>query len=407
MARKALPFTVFEDPRTGVAWLNTRIAGTRHRKPLGLPFVAPDGRTQEHAERVQQAASEAYAALIQGRSVGPAPAARVQSSATLTELAELFAVDDGRTYPASAKLTITHCLHFETYAGDDFRGFAGKDATPKWRGDKRTPLERLTADEGPTEYVRERLRVVLKQTIIKEVTTMFRFFAWAKQHRHLASAPPRPEYPRKAVGVRAGPQRATPVNTTHDQTLAIIAAMPEWTARGGRNKGARSPRAIPVRDLARLAYETGLRPSTIARLRSPDHYVTGADRLFIPPEIDKGKGKPRHVRLSKVAAAIMARHCRDGLIFGAHDLRVQWKRAAAKVLPAAMAARFAPYDFRHAAGRRMVHVSGGNLLGVAHQLGHLHLTTTNRYLAPAEHYGDAVVEAMNATTTKKKRRKAS
>ena len=87
-----------------------------------------------------------------------------------------------------------------------------------------------------------------------------------------------------------------------------------------------------------------------------------------------------------------------------HDLRVQWKRAAAKVLPAAKAKLFSVYDFRHAAGRRMVQASGGNLLGVAHQLGHTQLTTTNRYLAPAEAHGDAVVAALDSSEKRRARR---
>ena len=83
--------------------------------------------------------------------------------------------------------------------------------------------------------------------------------------------------------------------------MAIIAAMPEWTARGGRNRGKKTAKAIPVRDLARLAYETGLRPSTIGRLVAPDHFVKGRRRLYIPPEIDKGRNKARYVGLSNVA----------------------------------------------------------------------------------------------------------
>jgi integrase len=401
MARTAAPYTTYESEE-GYAMLNARIAGRRVRKALGIPWAADDGRTQEHAQRIRQAAGEAYAQLINGRSLKPEPEARVQTGSTLKELLELFAVDDGRTYPASAKLTITHNLHLVVFAADEFRGFADKDATPKWRGDKCTPLERLAADIGPTEYVRERLRVVLKHTVIKEVTTMFRFFAWAKQHRHILTLPPRPEYPRKAVGVRSGPQRATPVQTTHEETLSIIAAMPEWTARGGRNRGRQTPNAIPVRDLARLAYETSLRPSTIARVSIPEHFEPGAKKLWVPPEIDKGKNKGRHVALSKIALEILNRHARralaegrTGLLFGAHDLRVQWKRAAAKVLPKRQAEQFSIYDFRHAAGRRMVRASGGNLLGVAHQMGHKRLTTTNQYLEPSEADGDAVVEAMD------------
>lgn len=404
MGRRAAPYTVYPDPRTGLAWINTSIAGKRARKPLGIVFAPDDGGGQEHERRLAAKASEVYAALIQGRSLSHEPSARVQTSSTLHELLSQWLVEDGRTYPASAKLSITHASHWETFAEDDFRGFAGKDPSPRWKGDKRTPLERLTAGEGTSDYVRERLRVVLKDTIVKEVSTLFRFFVWCVERRALADEPPRPKYPKKAVGVRSGPQRATPVQTTHEETLAIIAAMPEWTARGGRNHGQKTAKAIPVRDLARLAYETGLRPSTIGRLSAPEHFVKGERRLWIPPEIDKGRNKARYVGLSKVAYEIVMRHHKDGVMFGRHDLRVQWKRAAAQVLPAARAKAFSVYDFRHAAGRRMVQASGGNLLGVAHQLGHTQLTTTNRYLAPAEQHGDAVVAALDAKSTRRANR---
>ncbi len=111
--------------------------------------------------------------------------------------------------------------------------------------------------------------------------------------------------------------------------------------------------------------------------------------------IDKGRNAGRWVALSSVACEIFQRHVKPGILFGRHDLRVQYKRAAAAVLPSGRAESWSIYDMRHAAGRRMVEASGGNLLGVAHMLGHKNLTTTNH--APAEHHGDAVVAALNAT----------
>ena len=331
----------------------------------------------------------------------------MQSSATLCELLAAWLVVDGRTYPASAKLSITHASHFEAFGEDSFRGFKGEDTSARWHGDKRTPLERLTSESGSSDYVRERLRVVLRQTATKEVTTLFRFFEWCVEHEHLATLPPRPTYPKKAIGVRSGTQRAAPVTTTHAETMAIIAALPEWTARGGRNHGKKSAHAIPVRDLARLAYETGLRPSTIGRLSNPEHVSAGERRIWISPDIDKGRNEGRWVALSTVAFEIIQRHLKPDALFGRHDLRVQYKRAAAAVLPEAKAAAWSLYDLRHGAGRRMVEASGGNLLGVAHMLGHKRLTTTNRYLAPAEHHGDAIVAALNASAPTPRRPKAA
>lgn len=393
MGRRARPYSIFD--RDGVAWINAQIGFARTRRSLEIPYAdRPDGRSEGHVRRIAEAAAQAYAELVTGRLLRPQPEDRVQSASTLHELSSLWLADDAKVYPASAKLSITHASHWGAFADDDFRGFAEQDATPKWQGDRRTPLERLTSDTGPTDYVLERLRTVLKETVIKEVSTLFRFLAWAKARGHISSVPPRPEWPKKALGVRSGPQRAAPVETTHEEMLAIIAELPEWASRGGRGGGKRTPKAIPVRDLAELAYITGLRPSTIARLSSPEHFARGADRLFIPPEIDKGRNKARYVPLTKRARAIIEKHLKPGVIFGKHDLRTHWKRAAAAVLSPERAAAFSLYDFRHGAGRHMVRMSRGNLLGVAHMLGHKHLTTTNRYLAPAEADGAAVVAAL-------------
>lgn len=383
MGRRATPFTIYADPRTGIAWINARIAGKRTRKSLGLPYAPDVAGGEAHGQRLEQAAREAYAAIVSGRSLDPTQRGRLNTAATLRELLSAFLAEDALAYPASAKLTVTHASHFEAFAEDDPNG--------------RTPLEELTSDAGPTDFVLWRLRRVLKTTVIKEVSTLYRFYAWALKREHIASLPPRPAWPKKAIGVRSGPQRETPVQVTHAQALAIIDAMPEWSARG------RSARKIPVRDLARLAYETGLRPSTIARLSCPEHYSPGANRIWVPPDIDKGRNAGRWVPLTTIAQAILSRHAKEGVLFGRHDLRVQWKRAAAKVLPPAVAAKFSIYDFRHAAGRRMVEASGGNLLGAAHMLGHKHLTTTNRYLAPAEHHGEAVVSAMERIKGKRPR----
>jgi integrase len=305
----------------------------------------------------------------------------VQTTATLSELLAEWLAADMKLYPASLK-QVTHAGHFEAFA----------ETTRK--GDTRTPLERLVADDGPTEYVRGRLQAVLRRTITKEISTLNRFLGWCEQHGHITDVPRRPKWPNKSVGVRAGTQRAEPVYVTHDEVLRIIAAMPERCGRGGA-------RNVPARDIATFSYFTGLRPSTIARLSVPEHYVPGEGRLYIPPEIDKGKGKARWVPLAAEAVAVLTRHApkgHRGLIFGRHDLRVQWKRAAAAVLPEERARDFAPYDLRHGAARRMLAVSGGNLLGTAHMLGHTQLTTTNQYLRPHEEHAAGIVEAMNSVS---------
>jgi integrase len=381
MGRRAAPYTVFDKDRRGVAWLQTTLGGARHRESLGVAVADP--RVPGDAERVAEAARQAYARLVQGRSLAPALTARVQTIHTLDELVEDWLVEDAATYPASAKLTVTHAAHVIR--------FANAPSAPR---DTRTPLERLVDDAGPTDYVLHRLRMVLKSTVIKEVSTLFRFYEWTKKREHCASVPPRPKWPKKAIGVRAGPQRAEPVHATHKQLEAIIAALPIWAARGGRGDGKQTPKAIPVRDLAVLAYDTGLRPSTIARLEGGVHYRKGADRLWIPPEIDKGRNRARYVPLTKRAARAMAHHYKPGVIFGRHDLRVQWKRAAAKVLPPdARPEDFSIYDYRHGSGRLYTKIGG--LLAAAAMLGHNNITTTNQYVQATEADALAAVRKIN------------
>ena len=99
MGRRAAPYTVYPDPRTGLAWLNTAIKGKRARKPLGLVFATDDGGGQEHERRLATKAAEVYAALVPGRSLTNEPTARVQTASTLRELLSAWLVEDGRTYP--------------------------------------------------------------------------------------------------------------------------------------------------------------------------------------------------------------------------------------------------------------------------------------------------------------------
>lgn len=387
MGRTAAPYTIYAEPKTGAACINARFGGRRFRESLGLDFAGPS----EHQSRVREAAAKAYARIVEGRSLERAPTGRVQTAAKLSELVEAWAEEDVATYPASFKTTLTHAAHFEEFA--------------EHGTDRRTPLERLTSDTSASDFVLFRLRRVLKETVVKEVSTLFRFYEWAVKNHHLASVPPRPKWPKKAVGVRSGTQRAEPVDASHQELEAIIAALPEWTARGGRNKNKPSPKAIPCRDLGALAYDTGLRPSTIARLEGGVHYRKGAQSLWIPPEIDKGRNKARYVPLTARAARIMLKHYKPGIIFGRHDLRVQWKRAAAKVLrPDQRPEDFSVYDYRHGAGYRFTELGG--VLAAQEMLGHKRVTTTNRYVRSRMANAQAAVDIIKRSEERSERKPA-
>jgi integrase len=75
-----------------------------------------------------------------------------------------------------------------------------------------------------------------------------------------------------------------------------------------------------VRPLFTVLWETGLRESTILRLRTPEHYKRGARRLFISEDIDKARYK-RSLPLTDAARKALDRVCprKPGVLFAGVD----------------------------------------------------------------------------------------
>lgn len=376
------PFTVYS--YRGVAYINAHVGATRVRESLGVPY---DPKQASAGERraVETAASKRYADLISGRVLAP-KGARITTLNTLEELLALWIEDAKQTYPRTQKLVVIMARHFETFAntGDE--------------KDKRTPLERLMEDTSPRAYAISRIRSILRMTVNKEISWLFRFYEWCKAEKHIASLPDRPDLPKGLTGVRSGTQRSEPVQITHEEALMIIELTPEWAAKGGRNHGEHSKGAFRVRDALRLSYETGLRPSTLQKISVPEHYTHGSPTLKVTADIDKSSNE-RRVPLTEAAREILDRCApAKGLIFGAHDFRDHIKAAALQVLSPEKAEDFARYDLRHGRARSLLAASS-NLLGVAHMLGHKRLTTTNRYLKTREEDASEVVNSVNNLST--------
>ena len=77
-----------------------------------------------------------------------------------------------------------------------------------------------------------------------------------------------------------------------------------------------------------MAWETALRPRTIARLTAPGDYHRGATTLQIRDEIDKNRFG-RELPLTDTARAALDSVCpTSGLIFGHHDCTMLLRRAA-------------------------------------------------------------------------------
>ena len=167
----------------------------------------------------------------------------------------------------------------------------------------------------------------------------------------------------------------------------MLEHLPETT------KAPRAPTPYPVRDWYVVAWETALRPRTLAKLSAPDDYRRGATTLIIRDEADKSRFG-RELPLSEAARAALDRVCpKEGLLFGDHDRRMLLRRAAkAAGIDEYRVERISDYDFRHS---RLTHLGqhSDNLAGVMYLAGHKQPATTARYLRPQK---DAAAEVLRA-----------
>ena len=246
-------------------------------------------------------------------------------------------------------------------------------------------------------YVNDRLREVLLSTVKKEVSALRSFVRWARDMGLYAELPAwvnfsaKEIFPSKAGGKRAGAQRGRPNELTTMQVEAFLAALPVLCVkRNGRG------RKFPVRARLTFAYATGLRPATIDALLWTDLVLDAeadkATRLRIRRDIDKARYErtvPLSTRAVEAIEAVRALPLRsDGRIFGEHDYRDAIRKAAAA---AALGVKVAPYDLRHARATHWLE-AGVPLPFVAFLIGHMQMTTTNRYIHPSAEAARSYVE---------------
>ncbi len=232
------------------------------------------------------------------------------------------------------------------------------------------------------DYQRKRLGEVTRSTLLKERSAMNGFLAWCEEQGLVAEEhlPRWPRLPKKALGVRSGPQREAPVDVTPAQVNAFIAALPAWSKP-------RDGVSFAIRARFIVAYETGLRPALLDELAVPKHWRPGSTEILIEPQHDKarfGRRVPISARCARaLEETVLALGLKSGRIFGEHDYRHSVERAARA---AGLPETFAPYDLRHGRAGHLLD-AGGTMRAVAHLLGHRKLTTTDRYLRAQE--GDA------------------
>ena len=237
------------------------------------------------------------------------------------------------------------------------------------------------------DYTRGRLRVVRRKSVLKELSALRGFLAWAKEQGHLLDLPTIESPPRKAVG-RPDPKKrykAGRVELSRAEVEQIIAQVPE-RSRGG----------FPAKAFFTVLWETGLRPGTVARLRAPDDYKVGALKLKVRAEADKAR-YDRTIPLSAGARAALDEVCPElGLLFGERDLRCTLRKAARDAeLDDDKADRITPYDIRHA---RLTYLASRttNLTGLAFLAGHRQVPTPARNVHG--HYAAAEEVLVSAVT---------
>lgn len=318
-------------------------------------------------ERAAEEAARIYSAVKRGGRVATRPRAPRSTEDDLGRLAASWL--STLTGTLDPETITTYAIYFDTHLAPFF-----------------IQLSAVTPDRTKS-YIATRLKNVLAQSVRKELAALRGLLAWA-----LENPPELPGIPKRVQGTRfaAARRRSQAIELAPSEVARLLAALPVRT-RGGH--------AVKARFI--VAYETSLRPETLDALRTPDHYRKGSRYLRIPPELDKARaGRP--LPLSPAARRALDSVCpRNGLLFGAHDYRIVFRKAAKKAkIPEHKRLILAPYDLRHA---RITHwlEETDNVVGVQYMAGHKHLSTTARYVRPSLRAAEAVLGKSKKTSRKR------
>jgi hypothetical protein len=173
------------------------------------------------------------------------------------------------------------------------------------------------------QLIAARLRKVTRETLKHELSPLRRLAKWAHARGYL---PHMPEIETPGARVLGTPvlnaRKRVSLIFTAEEVAAIVARLPtHWSA----------PRAqipYPVQARYIVAWETALRPRTMAKLAAPSDYRRGALTLQIRDEVDKNRFG-RELPPSDAARAALDSVCpASGLIFGHHDCIMLLRRAA-------------------------------------------------------------------------------
>jgi len=345
VARKPEGWSVRNDPRTGNYTVSFRHAGQRiHRSTC-----------RKDARQAQVEAERIYAEVVSGRR-----ATEVGSDKAIELLFAEWLVDK------------------EAEASDETVGFY-TDLVSRLFLPFFESVDGLTT-ASVDDYARHRLRLVRRDTVVRELTALRSFVRWASRKKYLSEDVEVSDPPRHAVGTPV--IENITVELSAEECEAILAALPVRTRYGH-----------PVRALFTVMWETSLRIGTLRRLKVPEHYAQGADSLRITQDIDKAR-YARRMPLTARSRALLDDTCPEkGLLFGRYDYR-RTLRTAAKTagLPADKRKHLSAHDIRHAAVTHAQEVSQ-NIAGAAYMAGHRRTATTAAYTHPNYAAGLAIQHA--------------
>lgn len=316
--------------------------------------VSTGARDRSEAERV---AKQIYAEVVTGRAPsGPGSLAAREEIAVLA--AEWLAQTEHEHTPHTGYIYAIHAR--------------------RWVAEFRT-LDRI--DQASVQlFTRKRLGLVLRTTVHKELAALRVFLRWCNDRGMNALDPKLVVAPRRGIlGTRSDrrEQKPGPIAMTEAEGWALIDRLPEGRIRW---------RAI-------VLFETGLRPSTVEKLRAPQHYQRGAAALRISDDIDKAR-YGRTLPLSPAAREALDAVCPEaGVLFGTYFQMHLHMRAAATSLGWSPLRRrwLSSYDFRHS--RLTIWGEGGVLPAVSFLAGHKHATTTSKYMHASHEAARALVLA--------------
>lgn len=388
---KAAPYYLRGD--RGRAVLDFSTPEGRKRIYLGVPFD-PERSNPKERRIAQEEAEKKWRELTSERVLEED--SRVKTQLTFFELYALYLdkwhsediadINLKRRLNASFIVRKTYGVSIKEWASDEA---VRSDGSKRWHGDKRTPLQRIVADEGPSDFLGYRLTKVVRKTAKKEKSNLSQFLQWAKANGYLASIPEIKLPAGKGVkALKNG--RGVHLPLTPLDARKIIAAMPEWS------RGKKDP--FLVRSFFEFMWLTGLRPVTIERLEVGRNWSPGDGVLRLTEDDDKA-AYGRHFPLTKMAGEILERISPpSGHIWGYHDRRKYVKQAAAIVFKEDFHRQklFGSYHLRHFVGTFLANRAGTNLPAAQFVLGHVDLTTTSQYVHPDQEAARALLEGTEA-----------